>query len=572
MRKFSLLYNDVVDLQRNIKAARVKNSPSLLVQIYSGNANPAYIQNIISEITAVLPDCRIIGATSSGEIYQGMLLQNTTILTFMQFEKAQFTLGVVPIEHGTSSYDAGLWLGKHFNNEPALILSYACGKNLNAEAFARGITSQHPQCILAGGIATSNKLDPLVICNKKLLEEGAVAVAISGEGVSIDHYFSPDWMMLGTPMTITESNENHLVSINDQAARSIYQRYLGKDNETDTRSICEQFPLLTERGGRLFARTCKNSKRDGSMELMGNLVTGESVRFGIVDPVSAMDTSKAIYKEIKQKQPDSAFIFPSIARKILLKSLTQDEAKLLQSIVPTTGIITAGQFFYSPKHKDYLHYAQTILTISEGEQRPLNIPTTKPVSDFSHNTLEMRALSHLVNTTARELEDANQSLETLANTDPLTGIFNRRKMVNFLKTEIKRSQRYGNTFALIMFDVDNFKNINDTHGHQIGDHVLKEIATIASDEARDTDFLARWGGEEFLILCPETNENGSGEIAERIRLATESKKLKDGISITISAGVTAHQTQDTLDDLLNRVDKAMYHAKNNGKNQVTIWE
>ncbi len=572
MRKFSLLYNDVVDLQRNIKAARVKNSPRLLVQIYSGNASPTYIQNIISEISSVLPDCRIIGATSSGEIYQGMLLQNTTILTFMQFEKARFSLRMVPLEDESSSYNAGLWLGQHFDNDPVLILSYACGKSLNAEAFAQGITSQHQQCIMAGGVATSNKLEPLVICNKKLLTEGAVAVAIFGEGVTVDHYFSPDWMMLGTPMTITESNTNHLISINDQAAKSIYARYLGKDNQDDTRSICEQFPLLTERNGRLFARTCKNSKRDGSIELMGNLETGESVRFGIVDPVSAMDTSKAVYKEIKQKQPDSAFIFPSIARKILLKSLTQDEAKLLQSVVPTTGMITAGQFFYSPEHKDYLHYAETVLTISEGAQRPLNIPTTKPVSEYSHNTLEMRALSHLVNTTAREVEDANTSLETLANTDPLTGIYNRRKMVNFLETEIKRSQRYGNTFSLIMFDVDDFKNINDKHGHQTGDNVLKELSSIAAGEARDTDLLSRWGGEEFLLLCPETNEKGSGEIAERIRDATEKTDFNNGLRITISVGVATHHPEDTLDNLLNRADKAMYHAKENGKNQVTIWE
>lgn len=570
MRKYSLLYNDVVDLQRNIKAARVKNNPKLLVQIYSGNANPVYVQNIISEITNVLPDCRIIGCTGVGEIYQGMLLNNTTIITFMQFDKASFSIGMVPFEKGSSSYDAGIWLSQHFNEDPDLLLAYAAGSLLNAEGFAKGVTAQHPNTTLSGGIATSIKYKPLIICNRKLLDEGAVCVAISG--VNVEHYFSPDWMMLGTPMTITGAQDNHLISINDQPARTIYQRYLGKDNQTDTRTVCEQFPLLTERDNRLFARTCRSSLADGSMMLTGNLEIGESVRFGIVDPVSAMDTSKAVFKEIKQKQPDSVFMFPSIARKILLKSLTQDEAKLLQSIVPTTGTITGGQFFYSPKHPDYLHYAETVLTISEGEQRPLNIPTTKPVTDYSHDTLEMRALSHLVNTTARELEDANEALETLANTDPLTNIFNRRKMLDMLTTEIKRSQRYGNTFSVIMFDVDDFKTVNDKFGHQVGDKVLIKLSQIASAEARDTDSLSRWGGEEFLLLCPETNEQGSGEIAERIRKTTEMTEVADGVKVTISVGVASHHTEDTLDNILNRVDKAMYHAKENGKNQVTIWE
>ena len=580
MRTHSLLYNDATDLKRSLHAARIRNNEHLLVQIFSGNPDIDYLYLLLHEIHSLLPDCGIIGTTSAGEIYQGMMLENSTIITFLQFDQASFSLAHVNLEYHPNSLEAGQLLGVQLQESisPAVILCYATGALLNPEALAKGITIPNPDCYLGGGLAATPKPDEtsLVFYNDTLLESGAVAVGISGQTFHPSLYLSPDWMMLGTPLTITETDGRDLKSIDEVPAQKVFQRYLGYDTSRGMQNACTQFPLLTERNGKVIARKCCVAHRDGTLSMCGELHAGESVRFGIVDPVSAMDASKQMLTQIQQDPPGAIFIYPSQARKLLLRSLTADDAKLLHGVAPATGFITEGQFYYTPDEHDYLHYAQTVLTLSEGGQRRLQLSATEDITDtstdYSANTLEMRALSHLVNTTSRELEEANQSLERLANTDALTGAYNRRKMLDILDEELRRSQRYGRSFSIIMFDIDDFKKVNDQYGHQAGDKVLTEMVNIVQQEIRDTDYLSRWGGEEFLILCPETKLQGAYEIADRIRESVAATAFSNNIKTTLSMGVACHQPEDDLDEILKRADQGLYHSKEHGKNRVTNWE
>jgi diguanylate cyclase (GGDEF)-like protein len=576
MRTHTLLYNDATDLKRSIQAARIRNSERILVQVFSGNPDIDFLYLLLHELRTLLPDSSIIGSTSGGEIYQGMLLENSTIITFILFDLAEFSLHHVNLDNHPNSLEAGQLLGLNLREDMAssLILCYATGRHLNAESLARGIMQNNDQAMLAGGLASTPKPEqtPLVFFNDTLYTAGAVAVGLNSGNIHSHLHASRDWMMLGTPMRITEASGNHIRTINDTPARDIFERYLGDEVQKGSNAAYLQFPLLTERDGKILARQCKAAHRDGSITLWGNLDVGETVRFGIVDPVSAMEASKTLLEEVQDDPPGITLMFPSQARKMVLRSLTIDDAKLLQTVSPTTGFISGGQFFHTPEQPHYLQYAQTVLTLSEGGQRPLQLNPSEGKPNYSANTLQMRALSHLVNTTARELEQANQSLERLANTDSLTGAYNRRKMQDILKEELKRAQRYGRRFSIIMFDVDDFKKINDRHGHQIGDDVLAGLVHTVQRQMRDTDALSRWGGEEFLLFCPETELHGAHEIAERIRQAVAAEKINGNISVTISMGVSQFRPEDTLDELLKRADQGLYHSKENGKNRVTNWE
>lgn len=144
------------------------------------------------------------------------------------------------------------------------------------------------------------------------------------------------------------------------------------------------------------------------------------------------------------------------------------------------------------------------------------------------------------------------------------------KIDEHLDNELQRSQRYGNSLSIILFDIDNFKSINDNYGHLTGDQILVEIAEITSDKVRQTEFVGRWGGEEFLVICPETQLDQAVEIAERIRFTIEAYQFKGtgSISMTASFGVSSYRTDDTRDIIISRTDEALYIAKGNGKNQV----
>lgn len=157
-----------------------------------------------------------------------------------------------------------------------------------------------------------------------------------------------------------------------------------------------------------------------------------------------------------------------------------------------------------------------------------------------------------------------------ATTDALTGAYNRQKFIDELATELDKFRRYNNTFTIIMIDIDHFKEINDTYGHDTGDKILKELSRLMNNSIRKTDMFARWGGEEFMILSPALPYENAIAFAEKLRGCVESFLFDDIDHLTVSIGITVPKHEDTFEEILKRVDKALYHSKNNGRNQVNF--
>ncbi|NVJ54007.1 MAG: diguanylate cyclase [Campylobacteraceae bacterium] len=169
--------------------------------------------------------------------------------------------------------------------------------------------------------------------------------------------------------------------------------------------------------------------------------------------------------------------------------------------------------------------------------------------------------------TEKLLEEKNEKLEKLYITDKLTNIYNRQKLDTELEKEIYRSGRTGHKFSLILVDIDHFKKVNDEYGHQVGDSVLIEFAEVLGRNLRKMDVLGRWGGEEFLIICPYTDEKGAKAKAEYIRTSIEKKKFSHIGKKTASIGITTYKANDTEEIILRRADDALYEAKNKGRNK-----
>lgn len=176
----------------------------------------------------------------------------------------------------------------------------------------------------------------------------------------------------------------------------------------------------------------------------------------------------------------------------------------------------------------------------------------------------------------QELKAVNAKLEKLSRTDRLTGLNNRGYWEEQLQNEFKRFQRTGNTVSLIMFDIDHFKQVNDTYGHQAGDEVLRNISNVISKTARATDIIGRYGGEEFGLILINTNPEQAFTFAERLRQAAEEQSVShegQSIEYRISLGVSACSDQfDTYEQWLEASDKALYESKHNGRNQTTIYK
>jgi diguanylate cyclase (GGDEF)-like protein len=191
---------------------------------------------------------------------------------------------------------------------------------------------------------------------------------------------------------------------------------------------------------------------------------------------------------------------------------------------------------------------------------------------FNHMVARLRQNRDQLAKVNAELQDKNQELHLLSITDPLTGLFNRKHLMETLTAEVIRSLRHKHTFALLIVDIDHFKRINDTHGHQKGDEVLRCLADVFRKSIRDCDYVARYGGEEFIILLPETGRRGAMEAAERIRIhaAKESVVLEAGsISVTVSIGISLFPDNGAdVKTVIQQADKALYIAKDSGRNRI----
>ncbi len=236
--------------------------------------------------------------------------------------------------------------------------------------------------------------------------------------------------------------------------------------------------------------------------------------------------------------------------KVVLRPPVKDETILeLQSTIASKRI-----------WKGILEHAK------DGNQNYFADMTIVPILKADGEIMEFIFIGHDVT----ELIKGTERLKQLSSIDILTRIYNRMAFDDFLDSELQRALRYNTGMSLIMFDIDHFKSVNDTYGHLVGDEVLKALVKVVQLRIRKIDILARWGGEEFMILVPETSLEAAQELAERLRKDIAVQIFPTAEKISVSMGVTTYRDGDSADSIITRVDNALYAAKENGRNRVEI--
>lgn len=191
-----------------------------------------------------------------------------------------------------------------------------------------------------------------------------------------------------------------------------------------------------------------------------------------------------------------------------------------------------------------------------------------------NNAKELEKIGFLINHILLVINNCllYQKVVDLSTIDELTKLFNRRKIMDILKTEIERAQRYSFELSIIMADIDFFKKINDKYGHKMGDITLKKVSNILKNSLRKVDYVGRFGGEEFLIISPQTSSKNAITLAERIKNILNSLSI-EGIEekITLSFGISSYRDNLSLDELIQEADIALYESKNKGRNCITIF-
>ena len=223
--------------------------------------------------------------------------------------------------------------------------------------------------------------------------------------------------------------------------------------------------------------------------------------------------------------------------------------------------------------KEELSRFESIISGGNYDENPL-LPEFRRLLELVRDSLKRADFSALeIERYKTQLVEMNRSLDLATRIDPLTGLANRRDIMGKIEQEHSRAQRHQRTYSIIMADIDDFKQVNDTYGINSGDDVLFELSCLLRECVRSEDVCSRWGGEEFLFLLPETGLDGALSVAQKINQAvamTEFKVNRPGIRITVSLGIAEYRAGQTVNDCLKKVEEALLSAKQTGKNRHVV--
>lgn len=558
---------DIAELSGCIKAfqeAHPTPAPYLSISIFTHWNDPALIQAMTDGLSKAFPRAAIAGLTTAGGIEDGQMNTGKTILSFMAFDES-------PVEV------------LHYNMKDLraveILETQLTG---NVEPFLDAISALPPSVAIFGGGADTDDLNqPSYIFDKEaIMNEGFVIMLFRGT-VKVLTRSVLGWQPLGRQVTITAMDGNMVIKELDHIAVNFYEKYLKIDPSVGFDKKTLSFSLVVEKDGVELVRLPMSCHKNGSLVFNIALHVGDKLRMAYGDPNEIINGSRRVLGRIRDFRPQGMLLFSCVVRRYYLKDDVNQILSAYERITPAAGGYTRGEIDRIEGHVYTMNMNLVSAAFREetkDHKRTIADITGDPSHMENDSALNLddslstvQCLASFITVTSKELSDAYQKLAFVAGHDSLTDLLNRGRIEWVLRHLIEDTNKTHHTFSAIMIDIDSFKHINDTYGHSVGEDVLIRLADIMKNGVRPTDYAGRWGGDEFVILLPDTDIDQSEKVADRMRRNfAEADILPDGKAVTASFGVTTSYEGETLESFYRRMDSALYTAKGAGKNQVIL--
>ncbi|MEA3289976.1 MAG: FIST N-terminal domain-containing protein, partial [Campylobacterota bacterium] len=367
------------------------------------------IRKIILEL---LPNAVIIGSTTDGEILNDRVTTDKTVISCSVFEKSR--LKAVYQDHLEDSFETGKAIAdKVISSDTKLLITFADGLTTNGEEYLKGVESISGDIIVCGGLAgdAATFTNTSLICNEKVVLNGAVAVAIDSDSLYAYNDYHFGWQGIGPKMTITKSDKNRVYEIDNKIAYEVYKYYLGDESALKLPAIGIEFPMVKNINGINVARAILAKEDDGSLVFAGNLNEGDKVQFGFGNAQNILKNT-AKYNRLHLNDAQSIFIYSCMARRRFLQDNSSTELKnFTRYNKPVSGFFTYGEFFTN-SGCELLNQTMTVVALTEENSCSLNVNSNStPVNYITVENETMVALSHLTDVTSKELENTNQNLQ-----------------------------------------------------------------------------------------------------------------------------------------------------------------
>lgn len=583
MKQIPYAITTIKELQNCIEEVREESRKmaklsGVLVSVFTDPTKKAMLDEIKKSILAVFPEAQIIGSVSNGEIVNGQLLDQGVAVNFTLFEESIVRVFAYDfLEKSSSAAGRELLSVLQADKEAVAVEIISAGFHLDINPFFKQLSASRRKIKFFGGLADDGSLgkNGLVFTHGAQLRNGAVAVVFSGKSLHVQASSSFGWKPLGRVMTVTKMEGDFcLRELDGRPPLQVFERYLGIRNNDRFLVEALTFPFYFRRHGTILARHPRRCRDDGSMMFGADLRVGEQLRLAYGDPGDIIDNAMALQEKMASFKPEAIFIVSCVARWMLLGSDTGKELAISRHLAPSAGFYAYGEFMRN-ENGEIMVSNMTLVTVGmrEGVQMGRQSNEIPPRPKLNNHRSIMARLVRFIETTTKELEESNRKLAHLAQIDRLTGLFNRGETEQTLRKMLAQAKELNEPLSVLMMDVDDFKTINDSYGHAVGDDALKTVAGILrKNTRRGMDVPGRWGGDEFFVIFAGLPSDKAREIAQRIgRLIAQQSVLPDGSSMTVSIGVVTAASDDTPDTLFKRADAALYEAKLiRGKNNVVV--
>ena len=586
MKQFQLAYRDDESFLEELNGISqwCAENPSYakLFRIYSDDMNLEHIRHVCDLLDENMPDALYQGCTTNANILEGALEKTSIILscTIFEYESTQVKLLQFPFsEENTKSVvdelktfcDRNPWVSSVEMHVTMLGMSVRklCDEmsTLRADIQAFGGGACNP----AMGAATTFVFSK----GHEFSMQGIVFLLLGGKDFHAYSTLIAGWKPLTRKFKITKADRAMLYELDGVPAFDVYQKFLRISRNDQFVSNTVEFPLFMDHKGLSVLRCPLGVSDDDALFMATEVMEGTDVRIAYGDPETILASIRRDGQKIADFQPEVIQTFSCAARRAFWSDANvSDETLLLGSIAPISGFYTSGEFLRVDGEMHNFNITLIIIAMREGEPKNgeiVNLYDTKMDNIESTERIPLiRRFVSFIEATTKELELANRRLAYTSITDGLTGLYNRAE----IERNIEKAQKEmgSGNLSLIMLDLDNFKKVNDIYGHSEGDHVIIALSDVLRRVLGDiaSAYSGRWGGEEFMVLLQRMDVGEAEALAERIRAEFAAVSYETATCQTVSIGVTQAKPGETTDELCSRVDKALYMAKANGKNQVVI--
>ena len=561
----------------------------LLFHIYSGVSEEEVTIDVAGKIQACFPNACVAGSMSAGEICEGHELPRGILVSALLFESTEIRIYRYDYVKGREA-EVGEEMKQLLDGIPDLkgVELLFPGLEMDTRKLYEVLENCRKEIQIFGGYSGGHQFNSpshFIFDREAVWYDSIFAITYAGKEFYIDVGKVIGWDSLGMPFKVTKAEGNRLVELDHKPACELYERFLQIDRaQWDNAEAGYEFPMIARYNGEEWLRSTVYIEENGALDLHGYVVEGMEIYLSYGNPSKIVKLVNERLEQVRRFKPQVVFLYSCIVRKQFWDQLVDMEMLPFATLGSVSGFHTWGEVIRNTDTGEIYEHNVTLLSIAMREGAPQK--EELPVARVDDTVLRgqaslLRRLASLINTTMTELRLAhndlqvlNQKLTVLAERDALTGLYNRRKIEQLINHALDRTYISEKPVTLVMIDIDHFKHVNDTYGHETGDAVLKKVAEILKKSVVPYPGAAagRWGGEEFFLLLPDQTQEEGYAFAERLRKQVAQHIFPNVLYITISLGVIAVKEYTDRKIVYSAVDNALYQAKESGRNRTVIAE